>query len=598
MTLSDLTISAKLTIATTALVLAVFVLASGAILWGLDGLYGERSERLQDLMPDRNAGLAGVLEQKTVRSVETAGALLAELAGRTADPAADPRLADLIALAQRDPEVAYVDIRDPAGASRIGLGTASEGTYREFPIQRDGRETGTVAIGLKQGFRPAAEAELAGTLARVLADNASQREIAMALVLGLLIVGALVIGMAIYVAIAQLAKRFILDPAERVRNALSGMEIRRDFSQRLAPGANDELGRTVAAFNRGIDFLERQNDQLNDSIIEMLTVGNEISETRDLTLNVPVKDDITGPLRDALNRITSESARVMVQVREIAERVGQASIEVQAQGRRVVDVARAEREEIERTADDLATAVDSIDHIAELARFCNGASATATESTDLALASVAGAVQGMTNIRNTIQETGKRIKRLGERSQEIGSIVDIINGFSERTHVLAINASMQAATAGEAGRGFAVVAQEVQRLADSSRAATSQIATLIANIQVDTSDTVQTVNQATEAVSTESRSIEGAGERMQEIQRTTADLSEAVRQIDERAQAQVAANRKLMERVDSMRAGTVETTDQIDHQTQETSSLVGYSNQLLDAIGLFRLPPPAAFDAS
>ena len=486
-----------------------------------------------------------------------------------------------------------MDIRDPAGASRIGHGTAPEGSYRDFPILRDGRVTGTVAIGLKQGFRPAAEAELAGTLDRVIADNASQREIAMALVLGLLILSALVTGIAIYVAIAVLANRFILDPAERIRNALSGMEIRRDFSQRLAPGADDELGRTVAAFNSGIDFLERQNDSLNDSIIEMLVVGNQISQARDLTLEVPVKDDITGPLRDALNSITSESARVMVQVREIAERVGKASAEVQAQGRRVVEVAQAEREEIERTADDLATAVDSIDHIAELARFCNGAAATATESTDLALASVAGAVEGMTNIRDTIQETGKRIKRLGERSQEISGIVDIINGFSERTHVLAINASMQAATAGDAGRGFAVVAQEIQRLADNSRASTSQIATLIANIQVETSDTVQTVNQATEAVGNESRSIEGAGERMQEIQQTTANLTDAVRQIDERAQTQVTANRRLMERVESMRTGTLETTDQIDHQNRETNSLVRYSNQLLETIGLFRLPPPA-----
>ncbi len=598
MKLSDLTISAKLTIATTALVLLVFLLASAAILWGLDGLYKERAEHLQGLRPDRDPGLAGVLEQKTIRSLETAGALLAEVAGRTVDPGADPRLATLVALAERDPELAYVDIRDPAGASLIGHAPAAAGTYREFPIRRDGREVGTVAIGLAQGFRPAAEAALAGLFEGAIADNASQREIALALVLALLILSALLIGIAIYIAIAQLSRRFILNPAERISNALSGMEIRRDFSQRLAAGADDELGRTVAAFNRSINYLERQNDELNDSIIEMLLVGNEISEARDLTLTVPVREDITGPLRDALNRITAESARVMVQVREIAERVGQASLEVQAQGRRVVEVARAEREEIERTADDLATAVDSIDHIAGLARFCSEAAATATGSTDLALESVAGAVQGMTRIRNTIQETGKRIKRLGERSQEISGIVDIINGFSERTHVLAINASMQAATAGEAGRGFAVVAQEVQRLADSSRAATSQIATLIANIQVETSDTVHTVNQATEAVSNESRSIEGAGERMQEIQQTTANLSEAVRQIDERAQTQVAANRKLMERVDSMRAGTLETTDQIDHQTQETNSLVDYSNQLLDAIGLFRLPPPAGAVAS
>jgi methyl-accepting chemotaxis protein len=329
---------------------------------------------------------------------------------------------------------------------------------------------------------------------------------------------------------------------------------------------------------------------LNDSIIEMLQISSEISDARDLTLKLPVKEDITGPLGDALNRVTSESARVLVQVREIAERVGQASAEVQAQGRQVVAVADAERTQIEQTANDLAHTVEAIDQIGELAQYCSDAANKATQSNDEALASVKGAVQGMGNIRASIQETGKRIKRLGERSQEISGIVDIINSFSERTHVLAINASMQAATAGEAGRGFAVVAQEVQRLADSSRQATNQIATLIRNIQVETQDTIQTVNQATEAVGSESRTIEGAGDRMLATQQTTANLAEAVRQIDASAQAQVAANRTLMTRVDTMRASTVETTDQIDQQAKETNSLVGYSRQLLDSIGLFRLP--------
>ncbi len=419
-----------------------------------------------------------------------------------------------------------------------------------------------------------------------------ERQVTTVLVIALLFLSALLAGMAIYLTIAKLSARFILSPAERIRNALHGMEERRDFSERLALGADDELGRTVAAFNSGIDFLERQNDQLNDSIIEMLQVGAEISQARDLTVKMPVKEDITGPLRDALNQITSESARVLVKVRDIAERVGQASSQVQSQGNRVVEVAAAEREAIEQTANDLADAVDAINGIAELARFCHESAEKATASTDQALASVKGAVEGMANIRGTIQETGKRIKRLGERSQEISGIVEIINSFSERTHVLAINAAMQAATAGDAGRGFAVVAQEVQRLADSSRSATSQIETLIANIQVETLDSIQTVNEATEAVGTESRSIEGAGELMLKTQETTANLAEAVRQIDARAQAQVDANRTLMDRVDSMRASTVETTDQLDHQTQETGSLVDYSRQLIDAIALFRLPAP------
>ena len=595
MKLTDLTISAKLTIATTALVLLVFVLISGAILWGLNGLYDERAQ-LQAENPARDGDGSTLLQQKTIRSIETAGVLLAKLAGQLRDPWQDAGLASLTALVARDPEFASVEILPAGAANRDTARTDPAQHFRDFPIERDGRNIGSVRIALEQGFQSAADADLTRRLDAALADGESQREVTMALVIALLILSALLTGILIYLSIAHLARRFILSPAERIRNALDGMERRRDFSERLDIGADDELGRTVASFNRGIDYLERQNDQLNDSIIEMLQVGNEISEARDLTLKVPVKEDITGPLRDALNRITSESARVLLQVREIAERVGQAATQVQAQGRRVVEVADAERAEIEQTATDLASAVEAIDQIAERARFCNGAAETATDSTQAALTSVKGAVEGMGRIRSSIQETGKRIKRLGERSQEISGVVDIINSFAERTHVLAINAAMQAATAGEAGRGFAVVAQEVQRLADSSRNATGQIETLIANIQVETQDSIETVNQATEAVGVESRTIESAGEQMLETQEITGNLVAAVRQIDASAQAQVAANRKLMERVDSMRASTLETTDQLVHQTRETNGLVGYSHQLLEAIQLFRLPAPAPLD--
>lgn len=589
MKLTDLSISAKLTLTTTALVLLVFSLASGAILLGLYGLAQERDQIASTLGSGEELGT--LLQQKTIHSVETAGVLLSALAARDEVDASE--LASLAALVGQDPEIASVDIRDSSGTSRIGQSDSIEGSFREFPIERDGSEIGQVVIALEQGFEPAVTTYLDTRLSQALGSAPEQREMTTALVIALLILSALLIVAVIYLSIFTLSKRFILAPIERIRDALQGMESRRDFSERLTLDADDELGQTVLAFNQGIDFLERQNDQLNDSIIDMLQVGAEISMKRDLTLKMPVREDITGPLRDALNQITSESARVLVEVREIAERVRQAAAQVQSQGGRVVEVATAEREIIETAADELARAVQAIDGIAELARSCNDAAEHASESTDQAMASVKAAVEGMERIRSTIQETGKRIKRLGERSQEISGIVGIINSFSERTHVLAINAAMQAATAGEAGRGFAVVAQEVQRLADSSRSATGQIETLIANIQVETQDSIQTVNEATEAVGTESRTIEHAGELMRETQHSTATLAEAVSDINARAQAQVELNRVLMEQVESMRSSTTETTVQLDHQTEETKRLVDDSRSLLEAIALFRLPAPA-----
>jgi methyl-accepting chemotaxis protein len=153
----------------------------------------------------------------------------------------------------------------------------------------------------------------------------------------------------------------------------------------------------------------------------------------------------------------------------------------------VTATAAAERSDVERAGENLANASKVMTQVAELAAASNRAAEQATSSTVTALGSVNETVKGMEGIRESIAEAEKRIKRLGERSQEITGIVNLINTIAERTHVLALNASMQAAAAGDAGRGFAVVAEEVQRLAESSRQATQQIAQLVNNIQIETS---------------------------------------------------------------------------------------------------------------
>ncbi len=420
-----------------------------------------------------------------------------------------------------------------------------------------------------------------------------QREATVALAIGLMLVGAIISALVNYYTIGTFSHRFIASPADRIKDALAAMERQGDFSKRVDTGADDELGSTVVAFNRGLDYLEHENNALNDSVIELLQVSDRLSRERDLTIRVPVKGDVTGPLSDALNRITSETAAVLQQVRQISNQVEKASRQVQEQGNQVVGVATRQREVIEKSTADLAAAVDAIENVATLAQFCHGLAGQAASSTSSALGSVKKTIEGMSNIRTEMQETGKRIKRLGERSQEINSIVDILNSFAERTHVLAINAAMQAATAGEAGRGFAVVAQEVQRLADSSRNATSQIASLIRNIQVETADTIATMNHATEAVGRESRTVEDAGVQMQETQKTTINLAQAVQEIYAKSQAQVEGNRQLMGSVDSMRASTAETTDQLDQQTAQTHRLVEFADQLLKSINLFKLPERA-----
>jgi methyl-accepting chemotaxis protein len=199
-------------------------------------------------------------------------------------------------------------------------------------------------------------------------------------------------------------------------------------------------------------------------------------------------------------------------------------------------------------------------------------------------------VRGMEGIRESIAEAEKRIKRLGERSQEITGIVNLINTIAERTHVLALNASMQAAAAGDAGRGFAVVAEEVQRLAESSRQATQQIAQLVNNIQIETADTINTVNKTISQVVSGSELAAKSGAQMRETQQSTASLVELVKRITSSAQVQMKIATELRNRVHQIGASTEKTAAEILLQSEATADLSKSADRLVESVRVFKLP--------
>jgi methyl-accepting chemotaxis protein len=369
-----------------------------------------------------------------------------------------------------------------------------------------------------------------------------------------------------------------------------------DFTARADIQTGDELETLSNAFNGLLDDrlsalakAERENEMLNNSIIELLKASFQLSQ-RDLTVQVPVTEDVTGPLADAINQMATETSKVLLNVRRITEQVETASQQVKTQGENVSKVAEEEREIVDTTMEELSAAAEAMNKIAEVAQSCNEIAAQAVRSTQTALSTVTNTVEGMSEIRETIRETEKRIKRLGERSQEISSIVDIINNIAERTHVLALNASMQAAAAGEAGRGFSVVADEVQRLAESSRNATSQISALVKNIQVETNDTIATMDKTITQVIEGSRLAERAGEQMKETQDTTANLVQVVEQIAMASRQQAQISNELRERAQTIQQSTHETAKQLEEQTVQTDRLVDYSKQLIESIRVFKLP--------
>ena len=403
------------------------------------------------------------------------------------------------------------------------------------------------------------------------------------------------LGIAVAFGLGASTYRAIMNPLNQMMTTVKQIG-EGNYDSRTGLTGGDELSELGQSLDRMLNErvnalvkTERENEQLNDSIINLLQAVSQLSQ-KDLTVKVPVTEDVTGPVADALNLLTTETATVLQGVTRISEQVATASDTVKAQSDTVIAVADTERQAVDQTAADLATAADTMKQIAELAQTCNAAAETAIKTTQTALQTVTSTVSGINSTRDTIRETEKRIKRLGERSQEISGVVNLINTIAERTHILALNASMHAASAGEAGRGFAVVAGEVQRLAENAREATSQIATLVSNIQIETADTVNAMNAAISQVVDGSRLAEQAGDQMKRTQETTAELVAAVQQIASRSQEQARVSNELLGRARQIQESTRQTSQQLQEQTVHTTSLVEYARGLLNSVRVFRLP--------
>ncbi len=369
-----------------------------------------------------------------------------------------------------------------------------------------------------------------------------------------------------------------------------------DFSVRSAVSGTDEVGRLGAALDglledkvQSLARAEAASEQLNNSVLQVLDAVAQMSE-RDLTVTVPVTADVAGPVADAINQMAEETSNVLKRVNKLARGVGQASIHVNQRASEVSKTATAQGKIIQATAQELAAASQVLAQIAALALGCRDIADGTSRTTNLAMQTVNGTVSGMNEIRDAIQETGKRIKRLGERSQEINSIVEIISSIAERTHVLALNASMQAAAAGEAGRGLAVDAEEVQRCSESSREATAQIGGLVKRIQVDTNDTIVTMDRTITQVVEGSRLAETAGQRMVETQKSTEKLVESVVRIAEGSENQAKISAGLRDRAESLVASTTATARQLASQLDETRKMVQYVRALLQSVQVFKLP--------
>ena len=408
-------------------------------------------------------------------------------------------------------------------------------------------------------------------------------------------VGIVLIGLLLAVTLGPFIYLSITRPIKSISNVVRKVS-QGDLEARTSLTSKDEIGQLGNAFDAMLNervstmaSAEHENEKLNNSIIELLEAVSDLSD-RDLTVRVPVAEDVTGPVADAMNLMASETARVLNQIRLIASQVADAALKVESQGHKINQLADDERAIVEASMTQLEDASKTMNQIARQAKASNEIAERASASTREALGTVSRTATGMNEIRETISETEKRIKRLGERSQEITGVVEIINNIAERTHILALNASMQAAAAGDAGRGFAVVADEVQRLAESSRQSTSEIAGLVSNIQTETAETMATMNKAIEQVVEGSELAQVSGVQMQATQETTAELAQAVAQIAKHSLLQAHVSNNLREQSAKVQKSTQETNAELKQQASQTGSLVQFSKQLLESVNVFKLP--------
>ena len=280
--------------------------------------------------------------------------------------------------------------------------------------------------------------------------------------------------------------------------------------------------------------IQEENERNQIAILRLLDELGDLADG-DLTVNATVSEDFTGAIADSVNFAIDQLRQLVLVINSTAERVSQSSEQTQMNAVELAEASEHQAQEIAGVSAAINEMTVSIDQVS------NNASESATVAQRSVAIAYNGAevvqrsIEGMNVIRDQIQETSKRIKRLGESSQEIGDIVGLINDIADQTNVLALNAAIQASMAGEAGRGFAVVADEVQRLAERSANATKQIETLVKTIQADTSEAVMSMESTTSEVVRGARLAKDAGEALEEVQTVSNTLADLIQNISNAA---------------------------------------------------------------
>ena len=333
---------------------------------------------------------------------------------------------------------------------------------------------------------------------------------------------------------------------------------------------------------------KRINDANQAAILRLMNELQNLAEG-DLTQEATVTEDITGAIADSVNYTVEELRLLVGNVQKTATQVVDTTSQVDATSAQLLATSTEQLREIRETGQailDMAARITAVSAQAQASADVANKSLRAAEQGQQAVQDTIG---GMNAIRDQMQETSKRIKRLGESSQEIGEITELISDITEQTNVLALNAAIQAASAGEAGRGFSVVAEEVQRLAERSADATRQIATLVKTIQTDTQDTVAAMERATLGVVEGARLSDSAGAALAQIHEVSRQLAELIEEISRTTQAEAGLANEVADSIQHIFVVTEQTGESTRTTAQQVRDLARMAQELRQSVARFRI---------